>query len=287
MRFSPSKRFDYKFGQFKEPFSIEQLTSSDDLAIIERALPVDAYAPGRALGASLRKSSKNTSITAGIFNGPVVLRGGVPKEDEGLSAAARGTWAPLSNDAGLLHLGLSVGRRQFRDGVEPRFRLRPESSLTNVRFLNTGGIEGVEELDRVGFELVAARGPFSVQSEYILTRLKRPSEPLGTVEMSGWYTNVSWVFHGKPRSYEAEDGTFGGVKGRKRGSAWEIAARVSNIDLDHLDVEGGQETNATIGLNWSPKPNVRLMANYVHVNSERRGRKDRPVILLMRLQLTF
>ncbi|MDA1236885.1 MAG: porin [Acidobacteria bacterium] len=287
VRFSPTKRIGATFGQSKEPFSLEQLTGSDDLTFIERALPVDALAPGRALGASLRKSSKHTSITAGIFNGPVVLRGGIPKEDEGLSASARGTWAPVSTKGRVVHFGLSVGSRQFREGAEPRFRFRPESSLTDVRFVNTGRIEGIEDLDRVGFEVVGARGPLSLQSEYIRTRLKRPLENFGTIEMSGWYANLSWVFRGKPRSYESEDGTFGGVTGRKRGPTWEIAARISNLDLDDANIEGGQETNVTIGLNWSPRPNLRLMTNYVRVHSERRERRDRPSILLARLQLTF
>ena len=64
--------------------------------------------------------------------------------------------------------------------------------------------------------------------------------------MSGWHANLSWVFHGKPRTYEAEDGAFDGVTGRKRGPAWEIAARVSNLDLDDVDIEGGQERTSQL-----------------------------------------
>lgn len=44
----------------------------------------------------------------------------------------------------------------------------------------------------------------------------------------------------------------------------EAGARLSAISLDHRDVRGGVERNATIGLNWYPERNVKLMANYVN-----------------------
>jgi phosphate-selective porin OprO and OprP len=66
-----------------------------------------------------------------------------------------------------------------------------------------------------------------------------------------------------------------------------LAARYSHIDLDHGQVRGGQESNLTLGLNWYANDYMRVMANFIKVDSKRRGESDDPNILLLRTQIAF
>ena len=72
--------------------------------------------------------------------------------------------------------------------------------------------------------------------------------------------------------------------------AWEIAARYSVLDLDHGRLRGGTEHNATIGLNWYPDTNVRVLANYIHAfgdNVNGTNRRASVDIVQVRLQIAY
>jgi phosphate-selective porin OprO/OprP len=88
---------------------------------------------------------------------------------------------------------------------------------------------------------------------------------------SAWYVEGSWFVTGGRRKYKqsagaisrpkieenlsfGDDGTFG---------ALQLAARFSGIDLTDGDIEGGEATSFTLGLNWYLNPNTRIMFNYV------------------------
>ncbi len=270
-------------GNFKEPFALEEQTSSKNSTFVEAALPVAAFAPSRALGVGVQRGGDRGSFAAGFFGEPI--NASQSEQDQGFAFASRLSWAPLHDEGRILHLGLAAEVREYRDGAEIRFSSRPESSPTGRRLVRTRTLKGLASTDRYGFEMAATAGPFSVQGEYILTRLDRAN--LAQAELSGWYGYVSWFLTGESRPYSAKNGTFGRLKPRAKKGAWEIAARFSSLDLDDLDISGGQEENITVAVNWYPNANVRFMANYVLVNSVRRGRDDDPAIFLVRAQIVF
>lgn len=80
---------------------------------------------------------------------------------------------------------------------------------------------------------------------------------------------------------------------KRKWGAWEVAARLSYLDLnDGGDIKGGQETNLTLGLNWYLNPNLRLMFNYIRAHVENRGTsppvdKGNANIFQTRLQFAF
>ena len=76
VEFEPFKAAGLRFGQFKVPFSIENLVSSGDLDLINRSLVVDTLCPGRDNGSSGRDigvvaygTYSVLEYTAGLFNG--------------------------------------------------------------------------------------------------------------------------------------------------------------------------------------------------------------------------
>ncbi|WP_287978932.1 porin, partial [Sphingomonas sp.] len=44
---------------------------------------------------------------------------------------------------------------------------------------------------------------------------------------------------------------------------FELGTRFSAIDLDDAGIRGGIERDVTVGLNWYPDRNIRIVADYV------------------------
>ena len=69
--------------------------------------------------------------------------------------------------------------------------------------------------------------------------------------------------------------------------AWELGARVSQLDLNDTDITSalrGRQTNFTLGTNWYLNPNTRIMLNWVHADVDGVGDSDS---IAMRFQVDF
>jgi len=158
--------------------------------------------------------------------------------------------------------------------------------------VNTGRITGAKSIRRLGVEAVAIRGPYSVQAEYMRTRVPRAN--LEDPEFDGWYVFVSWFPTGESRNYSTRVGNFRPITPIHDYGAIELAARFSSIDLTSGTVLGGKEKNVTLGVNWYVRQRIRLMANYVFVwadeNANGNGTvlgNDSPRALMFRFQIHF
>ena len=283
-------------GNFKEPFGLENLISDNDLTFMSRSL-ADTFTPGRHVGLSVATAYDNWTAAAGVFAGNINER-----FSQGVSFTGRTTWAPVRTDADIVHLGASIGFRN-PDPNESSFNTRPESVLFNDRLVETGTLANTQGQTRFGLEAAWQHGPVRVQSEYLLTYLDRnngQSDPL----FQGGYVLVAWVVNGAGRRYStelpgygADPGKFGSVAldDSQRVSqggfgVFEVAGRLSAIDLDDEDVAGGRQGDLTVGLNWYPDTNVRLMANYVRAQAHdtpTTGDNEHANIYQVRLQIAF
>ena len=260
-----------RVGNFKEPFSLETLTSSKYITFLERSY-IDNFSPDRHIGLSYSRWSDRWQFSAGVFgqgSGDVDATG----QNQGYGVTGRFTVAPILADRKVLHLGGAVSRRT-PDAAAPtsaeqlRIRARPETNINKARFLSTGKILSVDNEFLYNGELAGVYGPFSLQAEYTHADVHR-LHGLSTASFWGGYAFVSYFLTGESRRYLASEGEFDRVYPRSTSGAWEIAARVSTMDLDDaapsVNILGGKGTNYTLGLNWYVNPNFRMMANYVRV----------------------
>ena len=290
-------------GNFKEPFSLEELTSSQSTTFMERALP-NVFAPSRNLGIGAAAHGAAESGEAMVWNAALGIFGegiddrGVAidtqrEDDEGVGVTGRFSLAPLASGDRLLHLGAALSYRDTGDSKTLRLRQRPESHIADRRLVDTGTIDGINSLFRVGTEAAAVYGPFSVQGEYIRSSLDRDLalDPV----FSGYYVYASWFLTGESRaaSYSKSSGVFGRIHpATPLGSgpgAFELSARFSHLDLNDAGIDGGEQDNLTIGLNWYPISHVRFMANYVKVLDVEGGPNDgdEPDVFQLRAQVDF
>ena len=260
---------NFTVGHFKEPFSLEELTSSKYITFMERSLP-NVFSSGRNLGVRLNRSFMDKRATAafGFF------RQGNPADTSSTfgnsgtyNATTRLTMLPWYVEKGrqLVHLGLSY-RHAFHDENERiRFRQRPEAHL-GPRLVETPRFH-VEDVDYFAPEVALVYGPASLQFEWMSALADRPTGE--DLHYNGYYIFGSFFLTGEHRPYKTSSGAFNRVKPKKnfdwKGGygALELAARYSMIDLNDEDMNGGELSNFTFGVNWYLNPNVRIMLNYV------------------------
>jgi phosphate-selective porin OprO and OprP len=281
----------FMVGQFKEPFSLEELTSSNNITFIERSLPV-MFAPGRSWGAAIKNNWLDQRLTFGL--------GAFRNSNEGANMVTGNEWNLTTRVTALpwyeaadklAHLGVSYSLR-VPDSNSRSFSQRPELRTT-TRFVDTGTF--MENLDnRLGIEGAVVYGPLSIQGEFIQAWAE-PKAP-GTSKTSyfhGAYGYVSYFLTGENRKYSKSSGAFSGVSPKKNFSlkdgtwgAWEIAARYSYLDLDqkNQNITGGILNDITLGINWYLSPNLRAMLNYVHTHRVGVGHADG---IQARVQVTF
>ena len=295
------------FGHVKEPFSLEELMGLNKWTFMERALPVQAFSPGRNIGIRYDNATSDKRLSwavGGFLNAGSIGRIGEAKDQitnaNGYDITARITGLPLYEDGGrkLLHLGLGYSHG-FRDENNEdgtlRFRTRPETRITDVRLVDTFDILS-DGTDLINPEVAFVYGPFSFQGEYFYAFTD--AETVGNPNFWGFYAYLSYNLMGHSRGYDMSNGLFSGIapeprfhlRDRERGSV-ELGFRYSYIDLNDEGVKGGKERNFTAGLNWYLNPNIRFMVNYIHANVKDRGNprvEDRSAdIFQTRFQVAF
>jgi len=276
---------DVRVGHFKEPFSLEQLTSSKYIAFLERSLP-DAFAPARNTGIMLHDDVDGRITWAvGAFREADDF--GNTADGEGkLNVTGRVTGLPLhdAERGRLLHLGLSLTNRDLgRDTYA--YAQRPEAHLA-PRFVDTGTFDA-EEFAVADLEVAGVAGPFWGAAELMTAMGDAPA--VGDPDFRGASVQGGWFLTGESRPYKRSEGVWDRVRpARVFGAgpgAWEVLARWSRLDLDDAAIAGGEVEDWTLGLNWYPNPVTRAMLNWVR--SERADVDGAADILLLRLAVDF
>ncbi|MCP1726538.1 phosphate-selective porin OprO/OprP [Natronospira proteinivora] len=283
LRYSGLDAGDLTLGHFKVPFGMDFITAADHLLFPERPL-ANAFVPGRRVGLGFSHSAQNYGFDAMLYGQSAGSHDQRAAEqgDEGFGIAAR-VYTDLLNDGEqLVHLGGAFTSEDSpsSENETARFSSFPESRATGVRLVDTGTIEQVDRIHRAGLEAAYQRGPLVVQGEYLASSLNRHSGA-ENLDFDGYYGQVSYVMNGGQRSYQ------GGTFRNPAPGSWELAFRFSEINLNDGDIEGGDQTNVSLGVNYYPVDRVRFMLSLINVDSERAGVSDDPTLLLFRTQVSF
>jgi phosphate-selective porin OprO/OprP len=287
-----------RVGHVKEPFSLEELTSSKHVTFMERSLPT-LFDSERNFGIVAMNDVLDQRLTYafGVF-APSDDQGNYFSNDSDVNVTGRITGLPyLEDESRYLHLGLGFSY-QFRSGSEIRYAQRPESHLAK-KYLDTGDVESHGNAV-VGGEIAWVQGPLSIQSEIKNSWLKTSANG-GRANAWGGYGKIGYFLTGEHRAYKKKSAIFTRVNptnpfdpAQGKWGAWEVAARYSYLDLNDGShgLKGGRQQDITLGINWHLYSNVKLMTNYVHAivmdtgakNGSERGHAN---IFQMRAQIEF
>lgn len=278
-----SKTHYVQLGQYKQPNSLEELSSTKNNDFVSKAMITNTWAVARRLGASYNVGGDDWLFTASYF-GRELTR----DRAHGSGFGLRGGWAPVNEEGNVFYVGASYVDYDA-DGDVARWRVRPDADLSN-RLVDTGG-SGILNADRiatVGLESFWIRGPFKFQAEYMRNTVDRydtgfPGQPGGGFDTSGGYVSAVWNITGEDFSNK------GGVPGTPSpddpaAGMWQLGLRYDTIDLDDGLVQGGQLDTWTVGVNYYWRSNFKFMLNYVKASSEVAGVDDDPGVLEARAQ---
>ena len=290
-----------RVGHYKEPFSLEELTSDSFTTFMERGLP-NAFSPSRNMGITTFQEYFEQHMTFALGGFAETNNSGFGfGPHEGYNLSTRVTGLPIYEEQGrhLLHLGFAYTHK-FRhcssasstDGTcdgTLGFAQKPEAHLFPVNLVNTGQLN-TDGVDLINPEIAWVWGPLSLQAEYMHAFVSQVDNP--DPDFGGLYAYVSYfVTEGDTRSYRLSEGAFDriipkrsfGFDGQGWG-AWEVAARFSRLDLGSKNVDGGTEDDVTGGVNWYLNSVTRVTVNYVWAHLESVGDSN---IVQARFQLSF
>ena len=280
--YKPTTIANVRVGKFKPPVSLERLQSATNLTFVERGLPTN-LAPNRDFGVQLfgEVIPDTLEYQIGVFNGEQDLGTNDTDNDDKKDIAARVFAHPFSqsNAVALRGLGVGVGGSiGDREGGSANtilgdYRSPGQQSifkyLTGTAAGSTVVAQGTQW--RAAPQAYYYYGPFGAIAEYTVSSqevVKGAAQE--RLEHRAWQLAASYVLTG-------EDGSFNGVKPTEDfdfsnggWGAWEIVARVGQLDLDDdafpLFASAAssitKESSAGIGLNWYLSSNVKALLDY-------------------------
>jgi phosphate-selective porin OprO/OprP len=267
-------------GQYKQPNSLEELSSTKNNDFISKAAVTNTFAVARRLGAAYNYGDNNWGVTASAFTRELTQHPAPTPHGPGYGL--RGYWAPLMDSGSVLHFGLSyVNYDTFQD--TQRWRARPDADLAGQRLVDTGNLTDTDRIATTGFESFWVTGPFKLQGEYMRSETERYRAGNSDFTGSAGYLSALWNITGETWGYKAGVPTTP-LPSEPGSGMWQVGLRYDTIDLNDgsvipattptgssriVDVLGGEMDTITIGVNWYWRSNFKFMLNYVKVDSSR------------------
>jgi phosphate-selective porin OprO/OprP len=288
-----------RVGRFRQPFGMSDLTSARDLPFLERP-SLFALSPFRQTGIMLFDTALSEQMTWAVSGFRTISDnfGNVYGDDGGYGTAARLTALLVDHgDDAVLHVGLDYS---FLDPARDQILIASQDEvfvgqnptlgpgglsvlpIVNVPPFVNSGVLNVNHLNLFNVEAAASLGRSLVQAEYRWSDLELIDGDNVTVH--GGYVTTRYMLTGETIPYNRTAGVFGGVTPRCpldacRGQwgAWELAGRVSTIDLNPLFGAAGvtgptRRLNSTsLALNWYWWVGTKAQFEWIH------GRLNDPV----------
>ncbi len=279
-----------KVGHVKEPLRLEVQTSSKYLLLMERANVAD-FVPERSTGIMFHNTIKNRFTYAiGTFRTTDSFGNDYGRDDE--SVTGRITGLPFIDEDKnmLLHLGGGFSHRNSNTDTY-KVEAKPESHM-GPKYVSTGTIANVDNVDIFSSELAFVWGSFSVQGEYLGANISS-IDSVSSYSFSSYYAAVSFFLTGEHRNYLKSAGAFGRVSpknnydGEGGIGAIELVARYSETNLNSEIIEGGDLKDITLGVNWYLNPVTRVMFNYILADLNRAKTQGKDNIAQIRFQIDF
>lgn len=278
-----------RFGQFKEPYSLEWQSPDKAQLFAERSMGY-YLGPMRDIGLMLHGGlfQDTVNYAVGLFNGDGDDGSASGPEEDDPEAAFRIVFSPFKNALSPWIKGLQFGGSAAYaqiDNLNINLHVKSTGMVgtdTNLYVLthNTkfGVIQDVGSRQRYGVEAAWAVGPLLFQAEYFslkYTDLESAGDNPSEAEFSSWYGSVAWWITGENpllsnavvrpvyprRFFDPQNNTWGAIC---------LALRFEHFNGDENWINPDafvsvKEADAySLAVNWVLYPMTRVVLDYTH-----------------------
>jgi phosphate-selective porin OprO and OprP len=296
------KPVQFRFGLFKMPMNLEEVTSSNNIDFMERSY-VNQLAPQKEIGAMVHGVPfTGTTYALAVSNGSGAKQAETDIREDGKDVIGRITanfaeMGATPNKEAIYHVGAS-----FSQGDQPQgtIGVNGRTESRGVTFFRAPVLGSVNtdakfksiDRSRVGVEGAFALRQFKVQGEWLQQNNSFDTNSRGyDLDQTAWYAEALWAITGEKYADGYKNGVMGGIKPLKdfdpatfSGGAWEIGLRYNQLDMSDnnpigiavgqtgANVDASITTKAagfakaksyTAGVKFLPNSNMRFMLNYV------------------------
>ena len=262
-----------RLGKFKQPFGLEQLTSSNNIDFMERSY-VDQLAPGKRIGAmafgepkpgftyagsiyamnDTEQDSKNDKLSyAGratlnigqlTGNKEMVAHFGVA----GFDADYNVTPTTSSGSGGITTNGTVLAFRTPGRGLSNIFQAQIAGATAPTGQSFNSNTTSQISSNALGLEGIFALKNFKIQGEVAKAKFKSATQNADTLNLDAltYYGEVMWLATGENYADAYKGGAFSSIKPKNdfdpdnnKWGAWEFGLRVEKYDVDDITHTGG------------------------------------------------
>ena len=271
-------------GHFKPYRSMEELTSSNEILLMERpSTSATGIYSGRQFqqGVGYLRAGSNYTFGVSAFN----MRSAPTARTEGVGISGRATWAPIDTGTTTFHLGGSYSHENLNKGTPnvsavSNYAGRRGPSQTMATTTAAVGAND-SQVDTFGLEAAFRNGPFFVQSEYARASFGQANG--SSQDVDAFYVQGSFMLNGGVKAYKGATGVFGSPVVPADKGLWELVARYDV--MENKDLLDTKTTSALLGVNYYVNPNLRFMLNWTQGKNDKTG--DEPSQIGLRTQFAF
>ena len=278
-------------GEQKENFGLDDTGSSKWIAGVERSFVSDAFDTGNNMGVKLHGANDFVTYSLGVF------KESIEDADNSLDVATTGRVVirPIYENGTVFHIGAGITQRdgEFED-ISSRLGVRGGEDKTANKLKAAFAAGMGSELTAHNIEVAYASGPLQIMAEYFDGEVEAPNNVAGSddIEVDGYYVQASYFLTGENRKYKTSSASFDKVKPSSADGAWEIFARMSELNADmgsNIALTGGEDAQTTtLGVNYYMNKNVKFALNYVNAETDATiGGEDDGDAIVGRLQIAF
>jgi len=249
-----------KLGQSHIPFGLNTKISSKYMTFMDRPFFADTnISPARESGAVAALAAKDYRWTAsaGVTVGSI-SGGYTDEDDDGTTLALRGSFVPYMEDKShLLQIGagyMNVSDSDSEFSFSQHLVAHKDHTKIKSDEIAAGDYDGS---DAFTLDAMGVYGSFHAMAEYL--DYTADNNAGSDIEIDGYAVEAGYFLTGE--SLKWKKGYTSGIKPKSSTGAWQIATRFENLEID--DGNGDDEAQKwTIGLNYYPTQNIRLMLDY-------------------------
>ncbi|MBL1319878.1 MAG: porin [Methylophaga sp.] len=248
-------KFGLKLGQSHIAYGLNTKISSKYMTFMDRPWFADSsISPARESGvvASLAAKDYRWAITSGLTNGGIKTGS---TNNNGSAFSVRGSFVPFMKDENHL-LQVGAGYLTRGGGDTFKFEQRLVSHKDAKKWLSTKPTEN-DGSKAYTVDAMGVFGSFHAMAEYNNFTLEQ--NIARDIDITGYAVEAGYFLTGE--SLKWKKGYTSGITPKSSSGAWQIAARFESLEIDEFNARD-EADKWTVGINYYPTQNLRLMLNY-------------------------